>query len=328
MDSCGACKKSLKGRGEVMACDDCDKWIHYKCSGMSRSEFEIFSDKTADHLWFCSSCRPYVRTKIMKLVKRDVERKLEIERLRALVKTLELEKDAIAIKEVRPKIDSKDVGINTNFGTGMSWEKVKPSKKKSKRFIREVSSLPLANRFSHLKIDEEECGTILIGDSIIKRQDVEFVHKNPKYRKRRCFPGAKINDIIEICSEEIESTGTNTVHMVSIGGNDIKTKRADILLANFKDLIELYKNNRKNLKVIEILPRVGETKNYQSQAQQVNKSLKALCLEEEIPFIETWDFFAKRNDLFGRDGIHLSYRGNMELGKIINKAAGHNSGNL
>ena len=35
---CGICKKACKGGQPCIACDDCDKWVHKTCLGMSTTE--------------------------------------------------------------------------------------------------------------------------------------------------------------------------------------------------------------------------------------------------------------------------------------------------
>jgi hypothetical protein len=46
---CGICDKACKTN--VIACDDCDKWIHKSCLGMTTDELDIGN---SDEKWTCS----------------------------------------------------------------------------------------------------------------------------------------------------------------------------------------------------------------------------------------------------------------------------------
>lgn len=333
MSICGTCKKDVIEGEKALACDDCDSWIHYTCGKMTKEEFKVFSDSSADHLWFCPECRPKTKAKISTLIRSNVDLNLEIEGLKLKIKTMEIE-GAKSTVPIAPYVH--DVGVNTEaqqtpltFGDGIKWKRAASKSTlgdKKKKYTREEPSLTLGNRFNTLKSEEEEHGTLLLGDSIIKRQDREFCNKRPKYRRRRCFPGARTEDIIEVCKDEIKNTGKDTVHIISIGGND--NRKDPGLLNKFKDLINLYKQNRKGLKIIEIMPRMFDNQQTWDKTIKFNMELKKLCKEKDVQIIETWRLFSTHPELYGRDGVHLNYRGNAVLGNILNKSVTRRSGNV
>ena len=51
---CPSCHTKVDGQ-ESIACDWCDKFYHLKCTGLTKSQFEIYSvDKS--FTWFCNKC--------------------------------------------------------------------------------------------------------------------------------------------------------------------------------------------------------------------------------------------------------------------------------
>ena len=37
--------------------------------------------------------------------------------------------------------------------------------------------------------------------------------------------------------------------------------------------------------------------------------VKRLCKEEEVGYVDVWDSFVEKEDMYGRDGLHLSGKG-------------------
>ena len=51
---CASCYSRVDGLASI-ACDWCDKFYHLKCTGLTKSQFEIYSvDKSFS--WFCNKC--------------------------------------------------------------------------------------------------------------------------------------------------------------------------------------------------------------------------------------------------------------------------------
>ena len=46
-----------------------------------------------------------------------------------------------------------------------------------------------------------------------------------------------------------------------------------------------------------------------SRRMAVNGMAKRLCKEEEVGYVDLWDSFVWKEEMFARDGLHLSGRG-------------------
>ena len=51
------CKKCSRvvGRGNCIFCDCCNKWLHLRCSGLSKEEFYVIAN--SDEKWMCKICK-------------------------------------------------------------------------------------------------------------------------------------------------------------------------------------------------------------------------------------------------------------------------------
>ena len=52
---CGICGKACKTNQHAVCCDDCDKWIHKECIGISTASYLELAE--SDEAWFCPNCK-------------------------------------------------------------------------------------------------------------------------------------------------------------------------------------------------------------------------------------------------------------------------------
>ena len=52
---CPSCCTSIQNNVDCIACDFCDKWYHFECTKLTRSQFEIYT-KEKSFSWFCDKC--------------------------------------------------------------------------------------------------------------------------------------------------------------------------------------------------------------------------------------------------------------------------------
>ena len=50
-----ACKKNVREGDESICCDKCKKWVHFRCTGLSPEELNLFI--STDNLFTCDRCR-------------------------------------------------------------------------------------------------------------------------------------------------------------------------------------------------------------------------------------------------------------------------------
>ena len=160
----------------------------------------------------------------------------------------------------------------------------------------------------------------LVGDSIIRQQHVEFCSRAPSSRKRFCIPGAGLDDVMSAVEEVTAGANNNTLYVFHAGTNDISRTRSEALLEKYRTLIRQYRMKSSNIIISGILPRISAERAFYNKAYSVNNRLKSLCLQENVNFINTWDHFYKKSDLFANDGLHLNPVGSARLGRLLSEA--------
>ena len=189
------------------------------------------------------------------------------------------------------------------------------------RIMRDTRPVTCSNRFSCLSDGEEsevsscdvgfpkgKTEALLIGDSQIRYLDRTFRNTDKRKRMRVCYPGARVNDIVDRIDREIADTNANARVIVHVGTNDIGYRRSEELIASYRNLIERLKVSGRRCIVSGILPRLGAGLEWESRAFGLNERVRSLCLSEDIGFLDHWEDFQDKN-LFARDGVHLSREG-------------------
>lgn len=201
-----------------------------------------------------------------------------------------------------------------------SWKKVAAGNVQF-RYRKVSQPVPCRNRFDCLSdregsvrandnagIFKEKVEALLVGDSMIRHLDKTFQNKDRRKRMRVCFPGARVNDIVDRIDREFVSTKVDSTVIVHVGTNDIGYKRSEELLAGYRRLIEKMKDSGRRCIISGILPRLGAGQEWKSRALCVNDRVRKLCSLEDIRFLDLWTEFQNR-DLFADDGVHLSRKG-------------------
>ena len=184
-----------------------------------------------------------------------------------------------------------------------------------------ITPVTTRNSFGALAdLVEEPEESIIIGDSLVRNQLEEFCGRAPKSRKRYCFPGAKIDDITTALEEIASNEKEDSVYVVHLGTNDVKTTKSEELLDKYKRLINTFKTKRNKFIVSGILPRIGGESQFYSKVFSTNNRLKSLCSQENVEFIDLWNHFYDQRMLFNRDGLHLNAVGSARFGRLLNDA--------
>lgn len=191
----------------------------------------------------------------------------------------------------------------------------------AKQTTRTILPITTYNKFQILAEAVEEPHDVrLIGDSIIRQQIVEFCGRAPTNRKRYCIPGASIDDVAAASDKVTDGATNDTLFIFHVGTNDVKRTRSEALLQKYRKLIQHYKNKSNNVLISGVLPRISADNVFYSKAFSLNNRLRSLCLQEGVEFIDTWDQFFQKPDLFASDGLHLNSIGSARYGRLLSEA--------
>lgn len=206
--------------------------------------------------------------------------------------------------------------------TQQEFQTVRRGFRPNKRSYKPATTIQ--NRFRILADLEDEPQEVrLVGDSILRGQLPEFCGRAPGNRKRFCMPGAGVSDISQSLDEVMSDTTdvtNNPLLLVHVGTNDVKRSRPEELIDRYRTLIQRLKSKSKNVIISGILPRIRADWRFYSKALAVNKLLNSLCSQEGITFVNLWKSFARQQDMFAKDGLHLSAIGSARFGRLMDEA--------
>ena len=127
-----------------------------------------------------------------------------------------------------------------------------------------------------------------------------------------CLPGARIEHVTERV-EQIMGRGYGGSVLVHVGTNNADKEGTTAIIEKYRNLLNKTKQARVGGHVIlsEILPVFGNRiRGYRnSKRMAVNGMVKRLCKEEELGYVDLWDSFVGKEELYMRDGLHLSGQG-------------------
>ncbi|MCP5006083.1 MAG: SGNH/GDSL hydrolase family protein, partial [Planctomycetes bacterium] len=196
---------------------------------------------------------------------------------------------------------------------------VKNGAKKTPKSFLPVTTI--YNKFQILAEPVDEAHeTLLIGDSIIRGQLDEFCGRAPIKRKRFCIPGAGLDDVLAAKEDITKDVNDNSLLVFHVGTNDVMRTRSEELLEKYRKLIQQYKLKTNNIIISGVLPRMSAESSFYSKAFSLNSRIKSLCLQEGIGFMDSWNQFYQKPDLFMSDGLHLNSVGSARLGRLLSNA--------
>ena len=150
--------------------------------------------------------------------------------------------------------------------------------------------------------------TIYVGDSIIRKTD-------SRLRKGEdvvvCLPGARIEHVTERV-EKIMGRGNGGTILVHVGTNNTDKEGTTAIVEKYRKLLKKTKQARLGQIILSgILPVGGNMiQGYKnSKRMAVNGMVERLCKEEDVGYVDMWDSFVGNEELYFRDGLHLSGKG-------------------
>ena len=150
--------------------------------------------------------------------------------------------------------------------------------------------------------------TIYVGDSIIRKTDTRLSKGEDVVV---CFPGARIEHVTERV-EKIVGRGKGGTILVHVGTNNTDKEGTTAIVEKYRKLLKKTKQARLGQIILSgILPVCGNRiQGYRnSKRMAVNGMVERLCQEEDVGYVDMWDSFVGNEELYFRDGLHLSGKG-------------------
>ena len=150
--------------------------------------------------------------------------------------------------------------------------------------------------------------TIYVGDSIIRKTDSRLSKGEDVVV---CLPGARIEHVTERL-EKIMGRGNGGTKLVHVGTNNTDKEGTTAIVEKYRKLPKKTKQARLGQIILSgILPVCGNRiQGYRnSKRMAVNGMVERLCKEEDVGYVDMWDSFVGNEELYFRDGLHLSGKG-------------------
>ena len=126
-----------------------------------------------------------------------------------------------------------------------------------------------------------------------------------------CLPGARIEHV----TERVENTlghGQGGSILVHVGTNNADREGTTRIVQGYTQLVGKLKKTRVEQIILSgILPVMGGRgvayRNCKTMA--INVLVEQMCEEEGVGFVDLWGYFVGKEDMYMRDGLHLSGKG-------------------
>ena len=150
--------------------------------------------------------------------------------------------------------------------------------------------------------------TIYVGYSRVRKTDTRLSKGKDVVV---CLPGARIEHVTERV-EHIMGRGNGGSIVIPVGTNNEDKEGTTAIVEKYRSLLKKTKQARVGQIILSgIKPVFGNRiQGYRnSKRMAVNGMVKQLCKEEEVGYVDVWDSFVGKEDMYARDGLHLSGRG-------------------
>ena len=150
--------------------------------------------------------------------------------------------------------------------------------------------------------------TIYVGDSIVRKTDTRLSRGEDVVV---CLPGARIEHVTERV-EQIMGRGYGGSILVHVGTNNTDKEGTTAIVEKYKNLLRKTKQARAGQIILSgILPvfgnRIDGYRN--SKRMAINGMVKRICKKEDVGYLDLWDSFVGKEEMYARDGLHLSGKG-------------------
>ena len=166
--------------------------------------------------------------------------------------------------------------------------------------------------------------TIYVGDSIIRKTDSRLSKGEDVVV---CLPGSRIEHVTERV-EKIMGRGNEGTILVHVGTKNTDKEGTTAIVEKYRKLLKKTKQARLGQIILSgILPVCGNRiQGYRnSKRMAVNGMVERLCKEEDVGYV---DSFVGNEELYFRDGLHLSGKGAAVLAEGLSGAVASGLGKV
>ena len=143
-----------------------------------------------------------------------------------------------------------------------------------------------------------------MGGSIIRKTDSRL---NKGEDVVVCLPGARIEHVTERV-EKIMGRGKGETILVHIGTNNADKEGTTAIVDKYRKLLKKTKEARVEQIILSgILPVFGNRLDGYRNSKRM--AVKRLSKEEDVGCVDLWDSFVGKEEMYVRDGLHLSGKG-------------------
>ena len=149
---------------------------------------------------------------------------------------------------------------------------------------------------------------VFMGDSILRKTE-RTLSKGEDVVV--CLPGAMIEHVTERV-ENVLGHGQGGSILVHVGTNNADRDGTTRIVKRYRELVDTLKKTRVEQIILSgILPvmRGRGTTFRNCKRMAINVLLEQMCEEEGFGFVDLWGYFVGKEDMFMRDGLHLSGKG-------------------
>ncbi len=147
-----------------------------------------------------------------------------------------------------------------------------------------------------------------MGDSIVRKTNLRLSKGEDVIV---CLPGARIEHVAEGV-EQLMGRGNRGSILLHIGTNNADKEGTTSIVEKYRNLLKKTKQARIGQIILSgILPVFGNRIHGYRYSKQmaVNGMVKRLCKEDEVGYVDLWDSFVGKEEMYARDGLHISRKG-------------------
>ena len=134
------------------------------------------------------------------------------------------------------------------------------------------------------------------------------------------MPGAGIDDVTDMMDKVSEKATIESIFVILVGTNNVRKTRSKDLLDKYRKLIQQSKTKSSNIMISDMLPKITASNLFYIKAFSLNNRLRNLSKDHGVEFVNMWNDFYNRTDLFHNRDLHLSTVWAARFGRLISEA--------